>query len=205
MLQGTLIDLILLRVNGGELTDDGAVQRSDIRSYLPIALNQGTTQFYYNNKKEELSRDFPACFYAWFPNLTINRANKVAQITLPQLALQMPSNQGIRRIQDNNGDTFTPVQDGEVCMINYYSECYPDLRLFLPIGFQTIQLYNISSFATYVNALIMLDPSSFTDDTVLPIAAGLEATIIDLCIQHFTGQRQQPADTIVDTNDLNAN
>lgn len=203
MKQGEFIDLIMLRVDGGVLLDDGAVQRADIRHYLPVALNVATTQFYYNNKKEELSRDFPACFYAWFPNLPIVRTGTVPFITLPQMALQMPSNQGIRRIQDNLGNTFTPVQDGEVSMINYYAEQYPNLRLFLPVGLLTIFLYNITKLAQTVNTLIMLDPTNFNDDTVLPIAAGLEQTVIDICVQHFSGQRQQPAQGLDTTRDLN--
>lgn len=204
MKQGTLIDLVLLRVNGGQLTDDLAVQRSDIRAYLPIALNSATTLFYYGNKKEELSRDFPACFYASFDGLTIDRTGTIPKITLPNLVLQMPSNQGIRRITDDCGNTFTPVQDGEVSMINYYADTMPNLRLFLPMGFQTIFLYNVTKLAKHVNAVIMLDPSSFTDDIELPIAAGVEKTAIDLCIEHFSAQRQQPADVIADGNDLNA-
>lgn len=203
MIQGVIIDSVLLRVNGGVLTDDGAVQRSDIRAYLPAALNFATTKFYYSNKTQELSRDFPSSFYASFPNLTIDRTNRVPQVILPKLALQMSSNQGIRRIHDDLGNTFTPVQDGEVSMINYYAKSFPNLRLFLPMG-QIIQLFNITALAQHINAVIMLDPTEFTDDTELPIAAGLETDVIDLCVQYFTAQRQQPGDVIADTKDLNA-
>jgi hypothetical protein len=203
MLQGKLVDLILLRVNGGNLTDDSAVQRADIRAYLPIALNFATTKFYFTNKKEEYNRDFPSYFYTSFPNLTISRTGSIPTITLPKVVLQFAGNQGIRNLQDDFGNTYTPVQDGEVSMINYYKDVFPNTRLFLQMG-QTVQLWNVTKFATTVNAIVILDPSQYTDNDELPIAAGLEADVIDLCVQHFSAQRQQPADVDVNKQDLNA-
>lgn len=205
MLQGVFIDLCLLRVNGGILTDDGAVQRADIRAYLPIALNFATTKFYYSNKTQELSRDFPSWFYTEYDGLIIDRTGSVPKITLPKIALQMPSNQGIRRIMDDCGNTFTPIQDGEASMINYYASSMPNLRMYLPIGLQTIFLYNVTKLAQHVNALIIIDPTQFDDATNLPISAGLEQDVLDLMVAHFTAQRQQPGDVIADTKDLNSN
>lgn len=202
MTQGTIIDLVLLRVNGGNLSDDGAVQRSDIRAYLPVALNYATSKFYYSNKKEELNRDFPSSFYVPFSNLTITRNGGITTAALPQLVLQFAGNQGIRSVQDNFGNTFTPLMDGELAMVNYYKEVFPNMRLFQQQGTQ-LQLWNVTKFATNVNVLAMLDPTQFTDNTELPIAAGIEADVMDLCVAHFTAQRQQPADVIDDTRDLN--
>lgn len=201
--RGRLIDLVLLRITGGQLSDDGAVQRSDIRAYLPIALNFATTKFYYSNKKEELNRDFPSYFYSYLPNLSIARTGSVANVALPKLILQFAGNQGVRNVTDDFGNTFTPLMDGELSMVNYYTEAFPNTRFFQQQG-QSLQLWNVTEFATHVNVVAMADPSTLTDDDEMPIAAGIEADVIDLCVAHFQAQRQQPADDIVDTQDLNS-
>lgn len=203
MTRGVLIDLVLLRVGGGNLTEDGAVQRDDIRSYLPIALNFATTKFYFSNKREEYNRDFPSSFYAYFTALPIVKTTTTATVALPQLALQFAGNQGIRLVQDDAGNTWTPAQDGEISMINYYLTTFPNLRIFVQQG-KSLKLFNVSKFTTYVNVTMILDPVALTDDSELPMAAGLEVDVIDMCVQHFSAQRQQPADVDVNKHDLNA-
>lgn len=201
LLQGVAIDLILLRLNGGQLTDDEAVQRDDIRAYLPVAYNYVTSKAYYTNKREEGDRDFPSSFYGTF-TCPITQSNGVATITFPQTVVPLPSNQGIRYVIDNCGNTYTPLNDGEVPMINYYKTQFPLVRFYRRTGL-VAQLWNISPVASSVNIVVMVAPENFVDTDDLPIQAGMEQDFLDLVIQHFTGQRQTPADKTVDDKDIN--
>lgn len=203
MKQGVAIELVLLRVNGGELTDEGSVQRADIRAYLPVAINYVTSKAYYTNRKEEGDRDFPSSFYGTFDGIVIDRNGNVPIITLPKMVVDLPSNQGIRYITDDCGNTFTPLSDADFQMVNYYKNMFPGERFYRRIGL-VVQLWNLSPLAKHINSIIMIDPTEFDDDTTLPIQAGMEQDVIDLCVQHFTAQRQQPADVVANKTDLNA-
>jgi len=201
MVQGVAIDLVLLRVNGGKLTDDGNVQRDDIRAYIPIACNLVTSKAYYVNRQQEGDRDFPSSFYGTY-NCAISQSNGVATIVFPKTVVPLPSNQGIRYLIDNCGNTYTPLNDSEVPMINYYKTQFPNIRFYRRTG-MVAQLWNVSPLANNVNAVIMIDPENFADTDELPIQAGMEQEFLDIIVQHFTGQRQQPADADVDSKDVN--
>lgn len=201
MVQGVAIDLVLLRVNGGILTDDKNVQRDDIRAYIPIACNLATSKAYYINKREEGDRDFPSSFYGTY-NLTITQSNGVATVTFPKTIVPLPSNQGIRYFIDNCGNTYTPLSDIEIPMINYYKTQFPLIRFYRRTG-MVAQLWNVSPLATNVNAVVMIDPENFVDTDELPIQAGMEQDFLDSIVQHFSGQRQQPADADDDAKDVN--
>lgn len=200
--QGVLIDLVLLRVNGGVLNDSGAVQRTDIRAYLPIAINYATQKAYYINRKEEGDRDFPAGFYGTFSGLSINKSGKVPYIELPKAVAQLPSNQGIRYLTDDCGNTYTPMSDADYTMINHYKCIFGEERFYHPIG-NRIELFNMSKLAETSNLIAMADPTTFDDDTDLPIQAGMESDVIDMTVAHFLGQRATVGDIVVDEKDVN--
>lgn len=202
MIQGVAIDLILLRVNGGELSDEGAVQRSDIRAFLPIAINYATQKAYYINRREEGDRDFPSNFYGTFSGLAINKTTTPPTITLPKAIVSLPSNQGIRYVMDDCGNTYTPLNDADMTMINYYGNIFSEERFYRRTGL-VIQLYNMPKLALTSNVVAMADPTTFTDDTELPIQAGMETDVIEMTVAHFREQRGTPADVIVDDKDVN--
>jgi hypothetical protein len=201
MLQGVAVDLISIRVNGGQLTDDGDVLRDDIRAYLPVAYNLVTSKAYYLNRQQEGDRDFPSSFYGTY-TCTITQNNGIGTITFPKTVVPLPSNQGIRYVIDNCGNTYTPLNDGEVPMINFYKTQFPNIRFYRRTG-MVAQLWNLSPLATSVNVVILVAPENFADTDDLPIQAGLEQEFLDICIAHFSAQRQTPADKTVDSSDVN--
>lgn len=203
MKQGVYVEQVLLRVNGGVLNDDGAVQKADIRAYIPTALNYVTSKAYYTNIKEEDNRDFPGSFYATYPNVAINRSTTPPTIVLPKKAMPLASNQGIRYIADDCGNPFVPVSDGDYATLNFYKDLMPNTRFYKPFG-GLVQLHNLNKQAGHCTVVLLQDGTTFTDDDDLPVQAGMETDVIDLSVQFFTGQRQMPADVTEDTKDVNA-
>lgn len=203
MTLGVLTDTILLRLNGGILNTESAIKREDIRSYVPAAVNWAMMKSYYTNIKAENNRDFPSLFYGTFNDITILRP----QAGRPYFNVQkgyvpLPNNAGIRFVMDGCGNTYTPLADSDVPLINYYSQHLNKEKFFRPIG-KKVELYGLPKLMNVISYQSITDVNELNYEDELPIQAGQENDVIDITIQFFTGQRAAPGDKVNNKADIN--
>lgn len=203
MIRGVFIDEVLLKLNGGILNTESAVKREDIRSYIAPAVNWAMMKSYYLNIQSEGNRDFPSQFYGTFNDLDIVRpVSARPYFILPKGYVPLPSNQGIRYVTDGCDNTYTPLQDSDMALINYYSKQLTGVHFYRPSGNQ-VQLIGLPKLMNKISAVVIVDVDQLTDDDVLPIQAGQEVDAINVCVEFFTGQRQFPGDKLNNKADIN--
>lgn len=205
MTKSIFTELVLLRINGGQLNDDPAVQRRDIKAYIAAAVNYAMLAGYNINIQQEGDRDFSSTFYGFFgaqPVLTDTARHNWKYITLPKGTVPLPSNQGIRSIEDGCGDTFKPLSDNAMKTIKHYLKIFCGARFYRLDG-NKIYLFNMGAVTETVDLSMIVDTDSLADSDTLPIPAGLEGKAIDICVEFFTGERQMPADRKSDQRDIN--
>lgn len=204
MTKQMFVESVLLVVNGGELNDESAVQREDIKAYLPIAVNYAMQKAYNINIQVDDSRDIPGLFWGAFFNIPIIRAeNRKPRIELPKGTVALPRNQGIRLIRDNCGNVFTPLSDGDLHSISSFEDILPGSKFFRLFP-KYIELYDSNSIAESVSELYMIvQVEDLEDNDLLPLQAGVEEDAYQLCLDKFDPQRKTPADKINNSVDLN--
>lgn len=200
---GLLVDTILLRINGGILNTESAVKREDIRAYVPAAVNWAMTKSYYTNIKAENNRDFPSLFYGVFNDVTITRPQTGRPyFTVQKGYVPLPNNAGIRFVMDGCENTYSPVADSDVPLLNYYSKHLNKEKFFRPIGYK-VELIGLPKLMNLISYQAITDVNELSYDDELPIQAGQENDVIDITIQFFTGQRQMPGDKVNNKADIN--
>lgn len=201
MTKGVIVDLVLLRINGGVLNGESAVWRVDIKSWLPAAVNYVVTIAENNQIKDEGDREMPSEFIS-YANLPILFDTEY-YITLPVDIIPLRSNRGIRAIIDNCYNTYAPLRETAIGGLKRLLPMLGDKGLYWPKGKRRIVLLNKPKLADNVNAYYVANIDSYGDDDELPIPAGLESEVINVLYQYFTGERQVPADRKTDQRDLN--
>lgn len=205
MIKGKFIDLVLIKVNGGQLTDESSVDRRVIRSYMPAAINFAMHATYNVNIQEEGTRDYASLFYAYYPNLNISvdtTRHNYKYITLPKGYVQFARHQGIRTIDDGCGYNLKPLSDNAFKTINHFKRIFTGDSYYRPEGTK-VYLFGLPAPTTKVGASIIVDCDSLDDTDLLPLQAGFEKLAIDTCYEFVTGVRQMPADRKNDKRDVN--
>lgn len=201
----TFAESVLLEVNGGSLSDDGAVRYEDVIAFLPLAVNYAMFKSYNINLQVEHSRDISGLFIGSFYNLEIVRPDgRNPYVTLPKGTIALPRNQGIRRIIDGCGSSFTPLSEADQRTVDYYKNLLPSEKFFI-LRPKTIELPNINPVMTTLPQIDMVVRVEDLDDTdELPLSAGVEIDAMEQCINKFNRQRRNPADAKVDAVDVNS-
>lgn len=205
MLKGVFIDLVLIRISGGQLNDSSSIQREDIRSYMPAAINYVVSAAYNTDISVEGHRDYPSLFYGYFPAvaiLTDTARHNWKYIVRPSGTIPMPKNQGIRAVEDGCGHTLKPLSDNNFRVIDWLLKTFPGEKYFRPEG-KKIYLFGLPAPTNNIGVSLIVDCDSLADTDELPIQAGLEGKAIDICVEFITGERQMPADRKSDERDLN--
>lgn len=202
MQKGIFRELVWIKVNGGSMNPNSAVQRVDIDAYMPAAINWAVSAGRNINIAQEGNRDYPSMFYGSFSNRTIDRTERVPFITLPKGYVPLPSNEGIRSIVDNCGNTYAPLSDSDRRMIKSYVPLLPDLKAYYPIG-SKIELYGINPLIEKLTGEIIVRAEDLDDEDELPIQAGIEKDAIQICFEFVVGQRQLPAQKNAVNTDVN--
>lgn len=204
MQKGTFIELIILRVGGGVLTSELDLQRVDVEAYLPAAVNFALTAGRNIAISQEGNRDLPSMFYGTFTDLPIDRTGNVAFVTIPKGYVPLYGNEGVRSVFDNCGNYYSPLMDADRRTIKAYKDKLIDQGFYYPIGKNKLEVYPSNDFVISLNGEYIVRAEDLDDDDELPLPAGTETGVLDLCVQWFTGQRSAPADLINDKSD-NAN
>lgn len=204
MTKGEVVDLVLLRINGGILNNESAVWRVDILGYLPGVINYLLTKSENIQLKEEGDREVPGEFIANYTvSILRDTVNKVDYITLPVLPIRFRSNRGIRLIMDNCNNSYAPIRETSLGSLKRILRMLGDKGAYWPQHNKRVNLYNKPPLADSVNVYIIADISTYGNDDELPIPAGMEPELINILYQYFSGERQAPADEITNQTDLN--
>lgn len=201
MKKGVFRELVNLRVNGGNLTDESSVETVDIDAYLPSAVNYIMTTGRNKHLAQDGDRDIPSMFYGSFNNITINKSTDSHYIEYPKGAIALYGNEGIRYVKDNCGNTYSPLSDSDMHTVNYYKDK-------MQLGFYRpkkdyIQVWETNPLVETMDLEMIVRVEDLEDDDELPIEAGMESQALELCVQWFTGERQMPSDKLNNKSDIN--
>lgn len=204
--KGEAIELVLLRVTGGELNDESSVQRNDIRVYLPAAINFAMTESYRVNIQVEGNRDISSVFWAYFNDLTITvdaTRHNWKYVTLPKGVMPLPRNQGIRNVEDGEGGNFKPLSDNGLKTIKHTLKIFTGAKYFRLDG-KKLYLFGMNPNMNNLPGVSMIvDVDDLADTDILPLPAGVEGKALDICFQWVSGQREVPEDIKTDKRDIN--
>lgn len=203
MEKARFIELVLLGVGGGVLTDELNLQRVDIEAYLPAAVNYALTAGRNISISQEGNRDLPSMFYGTFTDLVIDRSGSVASVTLPKGYVPLYGNEGVRSVFDNCGNYYSPLMDADRRTINAYKDKLIDQGFYYPIGKSKLEVYPSNPLVVSLNGEYIVRAEDLDDEDELPLPAGMETVALDLCIQWFKDQRSMPAELINNKADIN--
>lgn len=201
MTKGNFVESIILRVGGGVLVDEMAIQRVDVEAYLPAAVNYALTAGRNIAISQEGNRDLPSMFYGTFTDLSIDRTGNVAFVTIPKGYVPLYGNEGVRSVFDNCGNYYSPLMDADRRTIKSYKDKLIDQGFYYPIGKNKLEVYPSNDFVISLNGEYIVRAEDLDDDDELPLPAGMETVALDLCVQWFTDQRSVPADLINNKSD----
>lgn len=217
-----LVDLVLLSVNGGEFTSEGAVQRPDVESYVPQAAHTVIRNAVFGvkaDKRTELGTTGsigvqidPGFFETYTLTVAFDETRNTHYADLPAVVQSWPGDGAITAVfgKTNPGLTFTKVNgpqeysvmgDLADAMSLYWHEPASSgtsyfTRIFLPSADDGV-------CDIMVRAALEISPA--LGETRVPLPVGLEAMVVAMSIEHFRQQRAMPADTILNNQDVNAN
>lgn len=195
MTKGRFIDLVILAVNNGELTDLSSVLRADVRAYIPIAVNYAVMAGRNINLQSEGNRDYSSLFYSFMsdqPILVDSSRHNWNYVALPKGTIALPHNEGVRGMEDDNGEYSKPLSDNDMKTLAHYNKMFPNVKFHRLEG-QKVYLFNFSPLTTSVGFPMIVDCDSLLDTDLLPIPAGLEDMAIKNAIDHFLRSRVDPA------------
>jgi len=199
MKKGVMKELILQRVEGGIVNQDTSrqVRREDIDAYLGAAINYAITKQYYINKKEEgestIPNDFISTYYVPVQKDTVRN---VKYSDLPTQLLSMEKNRGLRGIYPVQGnDQFVEGYFEARKHDQYYARSWKDSTLYRLIG-DRVEYDNISPVVSEVIIRMVSAIGDLSDEDEVPVPAGSEVEVIEICSQFFLGQRTAQPDFV---------
>lgn len=205
MTLGVFVELVMLRVNGGTINAESAVQRVDILAYLPAAVNYAMTAG-RNMSLQEGNRDYPSMFFGTFSDLPINKNSSVAFITLPKGYSPLLGNEGLRSIHDNCSNYYSLLMESDRKTIKHYREKFIGQGFYYPIGKKVVEVYPNNPLSETLSGEYIVDVRELEDEDELPLIGSTESIALDMCVAWITGEKEMPADkknSTVDEVNLN--
>ena len=201
MTKANFVELVILRVGGGVLTDEMNLQRVDVEAYVPAAVNYALTAGRNTSISQEGNRDLPSMFYGTFTDLAIDRTGSVAFVTLPKGYVSLYGNEGVRSVFDDCGNYYSPLMDADRRLIKSYGKKLLGQGFYYPIGKSKLEVYPTNPLVESLNGEYIVRAEDLADDDELPLPADTEAMALDLCVQWFTDTLSRPADLINNKSD----
>lgn len=214
---GEAIDLILLRANGGRLTQESAVQRADIRAYLPTALSYFLVAEMRQRRREAHEEAGFGGSESWFDGTfpgvyTLTPAqdadSKIWYIDLAGAAVSLPSGRGVQLVYPSEHPEKPFVRLANPSQIAGAEYILGDQVFFWAQNTSNrvsrIRLFNYIGPACPVEVWAILNTDCLADTAQMPAPTNITMLVIDKCVDHFTGTRQTPSDNAMDGKDVNA-
>ena len=187
---GELIELILLRVNGGELGGESAVQFADVQTYAPVAINEAVRQYVLSG----VSIDQSSPIFSSKTYTPVLHKDKVYKITIDKTHSWSSS---VSEVYDDTMTQLFPATSMSALisleksgMKAYYAAGNGVIYLVCPDGDVTVR----GAFTADLEC----------DMTVkVPGAHEVLATAIEMAVNHFKEQRMLPQVNTPSANDIN--
>lgn len=199
MVLEVLVGQVLLRVAGGNYSDDSAVTFEDVRQYLPAAVNYALTHSYWGSMAIDQDHEIPGFFLSEYSNLPILSASGRDYIVLPKKKINIGNNRGIRYMV-GNGVSIPPAPQGMTAN-STWNKMFSDVTLYSETH-DRVYIINKPSGLSTVTVGAVTDVSELGRLDDLPIPAGYEAQVIDVLVKFFTESRFTPKDYIIDGKDI---
>jgi hypothetical protein len=201
MTTGEIVELILLRVNGGQLSPDSAVQREEIRVYLPAAVS-AIIESKMDAKRlaaKRMGTPFspPDDLYS-----AITVKGRMDE-TIKQVVLDLPKlielNGNIQMVKQVGGAVFIKTTAVNMCEIRtgafFYIQKASD-------GSNLIVLNTKLNYKCDFTVMAAFMPDFQNENSAFPYST-IERDLIEISVAHFKDQRATPGDQQIDTKDLN--
>ena len=192
MRYGELIELILLRVNGGELGGESAVQLADVQTYAAVAINDAVRQYVLSGVSIDPSSPIFSSksytpiqhkdkIYKVQADPTHSWSGALAEVYDSSMTLLFPSTSisGLISMEKSGMKSYYPAGNGLIYLI-------------CPEGDVTIR----GAYTADLECDL---------DQVVPAPQEILATAIELAVNHFKEQRMFPQVISPAANDINAN
>lgn len=194
MTRGELVENIFISVNGGRPNTDLSVQREDIVSLVPAAVNYAITGDYWANIQRDNDREIPNSFVSEFCIFS-ECCDGEDYLHFDRKIINIPGNGGIRYVQDSVGNIYSPRALG-VSRKSYWDKALSAAPEHQKRG-DRIVLYNKPELVDKFFVGAVMDVSELSDEDELPIPAGSEPQVIDILMNFFINQRMQPKDYVI--------
>lgn len=210
MTKGEAIELVLLRVSGGKLSNDVEVKRIDISTYFESAYNYAVLFDYYERHNLAVQE---YRLHGYNPDskilaqqlctLPVSRSRdtvrKLDYFVLPKNLMVLPGNRGLDSIFGDTESTYVKVNgQDEVIGLDpvgsgfFWFEKYPDEnRVYIKSNSCTDPLY----------VRMMISGSDLGLDDDLSVPAGREQMMLDKMAEWFLNERMVPENLIKDNTD----
>lgn len=196
-----LVELVLLRVNGGVLSPDNSVLRSDIKAMIPLAVNAGLDKAYNENKSIEGDGSLPSQFYGFFGPIKLDNCEKPYTFNLEKGTVPIKGGYGLKNVLDQSGNFYSPIPDHVLPNLKYTFEVTPGMNWYRRVGNKCVEIWTHSDLLESITYQAICDIEELSDDDDVPIQAGQEPFVIEFLVRHFMGQRGVPYDNAIDNKD----
>lgn len=199
MVLEVLVGQVLLRVSGGNYTDETSVTFEDVRQYLPAAVNYALTHNYWGSLSIDQDHEIPGFFLSEYSDLPIVSSGGRDYIVLPKKKINIGNNRGIRYMVGNTG-SIAPTPQGMIPNATW-NKMFSGVTLYFETH-DKVYIINRPSGLNTVTVGAVTDVSELGKLDDLPIPAGYESQVIDILVKFFTESRFTPKDYIIDGKDI---
>ena len=211
MTVGEAIDMVLLRVNGGRLTQESSVQRAEIRTLLPVVMDRFLTIEKRMRKQESRQEGAPepwddGSFFGIY-NLTPQKDSVTGlwHVDLPGSLSQIGSG-AISTVYPEKFPLLPFVPAKHPSLLAGANGIFGDQVFYYPEanGDSTrISLVNYSGFGCDITVWALLSTVDLADTDQLPVPRSIQPDALEYMCQWFERQRGVIADNDKDDSDIN--
>ena len=211
-----LIDLVLLRVNGGLLNDDNVVTRPDVEEYLPIALNKVVSD--YADKVAQAAKIDkatsglgsnpidPALYRVYELPVQKDKTRRLDYVALPGIVNSMSKDMGFSWITPvaNPAASLMKVSVAQLTSMESIADIVPMAWHEVYNGESRIYMRGYPGPLCNMLVQASITKNQYDPEDEMDLPSGLEATVVEMAVAHFKDQRMMPADVVEDSVDVNA-
>lgn len=197
-----MIETIFQNVQGMKPSTDSSVKRVDIKAYLPAAINYAMNEKYYIGLQTERDTgSLPKLFVATYEDLEVKRSEERALsfVEMPAEPIALPNDSGIEMVSAMQGKvSYYPMRNQH--QLSGY-ERFTGGNTGYWIEGKRIYFNQISPLVKSVLVRMTASVDDLKPDDRVPVPAGMEANVIQMCVDYFVRGRGLPQDDIVNNVD----
>lgn len=215
MTVGEAVDLVLLAVNGGRLTQESSVQRAEIRALLPVAIDRFLTiemRLRQSDARQDGADGFSSIWDdgSFFGIYTLTPVKDTTRnmfyVTLPGVLVHMPKQRAISTVHPVKYPTQPFVKASHPSTLAGAEGILGGQTFYWPetaADATKVWLYNYTGFDCDVEVWALLSTVSLDDTDQLPVPGNIIPDALEWLRNWFMQQRGTVADNDKDDSDIN--